>query len=98
VSDRIFVDSFAWIAIINKSDNYHQVSIDLFNELLTQQTKLVTTNYILIETINALSKAEYRKGVIESINRIEKSLSVNIFKITDELYKSALASLSKSNG
>jgi len=89
VSDRIFVDSFAWIAIINKSDNYHQVSIDLFNELLTQQTKLVITNYILIETINALSKPEHRRGIIEFINRIEKSPSVNIFKITDELYKSA---------
>jgi len=58
MNNQIFVDSFAWIAIINKSDNYHQVCVDLLNKLLKQQAKLLTTNYILIETINALSKAE----------------------------------------
>jgi len=88
MSDRVFVDSFAWIAMINRSDNYHRFSIDLLDELLKQRTNFVTTNYILIETINALSKAAHRKAVVEFINRIESSLSVTIFKVTDDLYKS----------
>ena len=89
MNNQIFVDSFAWIAIINKSDNYHQVCINLLNKFLKQQAKLLTTNYILVETINALSKSENRKAIIEFINRIETSPSVIIFKITDELYQSA---------
>jgi predicted nucleic acid-binding protein len=62
MSDRVFVDSFAWIAMINRRDNYYRFSIDLLDELLKQRTNFVTTNYILIETINALSKAAHRKG------------------------------------
>lgn len=89
VINHIFMDSFAWIAIINKSDNYHKPSLKLLNDMLSQQTELVTTNYILIETINALSKAEYRKAIIEFINRIEKSPSVTVIKITDEIHKTA---------
>ena len=89
MNSRIFVDSFAWIAIINKSDNYHQVCVDLLNKLLKQKAELLTTNYILIETINSLSKAEHRKTIIGFMNRIEMSPSVTIFKITDELYQSA---------
>ncbi len=86
---RIFVDSFGWISLINKSDNYHQLSANLMKDLLKHQSKLITTDYILIETINALSKVQFRQAVIEFVNRIESSQSVTIIKITDKIYRSA---------
>jgi predicted nucleic acid-binding protein len=89
VTEAIFVDSFAWIAAINKSDNYHTASIKAIEGLLKKRRQLVTTNYVVIETINALSKAEYRTAVIAFIDKLEKSPSVQIFKITDEIYKNA---------
>lgn len=30
----VFVDSFAWIAAINKSDNYHEVALRVLEDLL----------------------------------------------------------------
>ena len=89
MTEAIFVDSFAWIVAINKSDNYHRASIKAVERLLKKKLKLITTNYVVVETINALSKAEYRKAVIAFIDKLEKSPSVEIFKITDEIYKSA---------
>ncbi len=89
MTEAIFVDSFAWIATINKSDNYHEISLRILEELLNKQAKLITTNYVLIETINALSKREFRKTVIEFIDKLEKSPSVQIVKITDEIYNNA---------
>lgn len=85
----VFVDSFAWIAAINKSDNYHDATLRMLEDFLGKQAKLFTTNYVIIETINALSKVEFRKAVIEFIDRLEKSPSVEIIKITDETYNNA---------
>ncbi len=89
MTEAVFVDSFTWIAAINKSDNYHKASLKAVEGLLTKRLKLVTTNYVIIETINALSKADYRKAVIAFMEKIEKSPSVEIVKITDEIYKNA---------
>jgi predicted nucleic acid-binding protein len=85
----VFVDSFAWIAAINKSDNYHVVCLKTVADLLNKQVKLFTTNYVLIETINALSKADFRKAAIEFVDKLEKSPSVEIITITEETYRSA---------
>jgi predicted nucleic acid-binding protein len=71
--EPIFVDSFAWIAVINKSDNHHEISLRILEELLNKQVKLITTNYVVVETINALSKVEFRKTVIEFIDKLGKS-------------------------
>ena len=89
MTSTVFVDSFAWIAAINKSDNHHEAVLRIFEELLGKQAKLFTTNYAIIETINALSKVEFRKAVIEFIDKLEESPSVEIIKITDEMYNNA---------
>ncbi|MEW6215231.1 MAG: hypothetical protein AB1478_08535 [Nitrospirota bacterium] len=41
MKEAIFVDSFAWIAAINKSDNYHEISLKTFEDLLNKQVKVV---------------------------------------------------------
>lgn len=91
MTETVFVDSFAWIAVINKSDNYHRISLKTLEEFLNKHVNLITTNYAIIETINALSKVEFRKAVIEFINKLERSPSVEIVKITDEIYNNAWA-------
>src|SRR3990172_3452877 len=68
MTKSVFVDSFAWIAAINKSDNYHNVTLRIIADLLGKNSKLFTTNYVIIETINALSKKEYRNTVVEFIH------------------------------
>ncbi len=65
------------------------MGLRVFEDLLGKQAKLFTTNYVIIETINALSKVEFRKAVVEFIDKLEKSPSVEIIKITDETYNNA---------
>ncbi len=91
MTETVFVDSFAWIAVINKSDNYHRISLKTLEEFLNKHVNLITTNYAIVETINALSKVEFRKAVVEFINKLERSPSVEIVKITDEIYNNAWA-------
>ena len=61
----------------------------ILEELLNKQAKLITTNYVVVETINALSKVEFRKTVIEFIDKLRKSPNVQIVQITDEIYNNA---------
>ena len=89
MTEIVFVDTFAWVAAINKSDNYHKISLRTIEYLLKKKAKLITTNYVIVETINALSKVEFRKAVVEFIDKLEKSASVKIIKITDEIYSNA---------
>lgn len=89
MTEVIFVDTFAWVAVINKSDNYHKICLKTLKLFLRKKVKFITTNYVIIETINALSKIEFRKSVIEFINKLETSPSVEIIKITDEIYNNA---------
>ena len=89
MTEVIFVDTFAWVAVINKSDNYHKICLKTLKLFLREKVKFITTNYVIIETINALSKIEFRKSVIGFINKLEKSPSVEIIKITDEIYNNA---------
>lgn len=89
MTETIFVDSFAWIAAINKSDEYHEISLRIIDDFLDKGVKFITTNYVVIETINALSKVEIRKAVVEFVDRLQKSPSVRIIKITDEIYDKA---------
>ena len=91
MTETVFVDSFAWIAVINKSDNYHRISLKTLEEFLNKHVNLIATNYAIVETINALSKVEFRKAVVEFINKLERSPSVEIVKITDEIYNNAWA-------
>lgn len=49
MTEAVFVDSFAWIAVINKSDNFHKIALKTFEELLNKRANLVTTNYAVVE-------------------------------------------------
>ena len=47
----IFVDTSAFIALLNRSDQYHQIAQRIWRELLQNKTELYCTSYILVETV-----------------------------------------------
>ncbi len=49
---RCFVDTSAFLAVIDRSDRYHVRASELWSRLLGDpQTALVSTNYVLVETM-----------------------------------------------
>lgn len=53
----IFVDTSAWLALINKADFSHYKAKKVRNHLFENHANLLVTDYILVETANALSLA-----------------------------------------
>jgi predicted nucleic acid-binding protein len=66
----IFVDSWAWIALADKSDPYHRKAKAQHKKLARSRRRYVTTEYVLGETItylyDALSPAQ-AQGFINTI-------------------------------
>jgi predicted nucleic acid-binding protein len=47
---RTFVDTSAWVAIVDDSDRYHSEAKSHYLQLLKGKTNLLTSNYVLTET------------------------------------------------
>ena len=53
----IFVDTWAWVALADKSDPYHRKAKALHKKLFRARHKYVTTDYVLAESITYLYDA-----------------------------------------
>jgi len=51
-----FVDTVAWIALLNRSDSLHKAAASCFRSLATSNTYLLTTSLVLAEVGNGLSR------------------------------------------
>jgi len=84
VSREIFVDTLSVVAFLNERDTYHAKVIELTDVFENQP--LVTTNAVLLEVGNALS----RNGKASAIQIIEyptESPEVEIVCLTPELFE-----------
>ena len=51
----VFVDTVAWIALVNTRDSLHDKAKEVFARLRAQNYQFVTTEFVLLEFANALS-------------------------------------------
>lgn len=66
----IFVDTFYWIALINKKDTWHQKVRNYSQNL--DNVKLVTTQEVLVETVNFF--ASYPQQMKEAVYRLVEAI------------------------
>ena len=81
---RVFVDTAAWIAILNGSDRYHEEAEAILDELERQNAGLVTTEFVLIEVADALSAPAIRTATVASLNSLRES-QIQISPASSEL-------------
>jgi len=62
---EVFLDTAYAIALSVESDERHEQAEELAEQLEAEQTRLVTTQAVLLEIGNALSKKRYRKAAVE---------------------------------
>ena len=55
-NNKIYVDTSAFYALIDRSDRYHQEASILWPELLTEKFSLITSSYVVWETLDLLQK------------------------------------------
>jgi len=62
---RIFVDTGAWIAIADRNDQYAKIASQFYTDLIHQRRNLITSDLILVETFNLLSRTIGSKTTVK---------------------------------
>jgi uncharacterized protein len=89
VNKAVFLDTAYAIALSVPKDNYHQQALSLADKLDALGIHMVTTEAILLEIGNALSKHRYRQAAVELLEAIELDPLIEIVPMSGELYVEA---------
>ncbi len=80
----VFVDTAAWIAVINVRDALHVRAQSVYEGLVRRKVPLVTSDFVLLEVADALSAPLLRLHTIAFINRMRRGM-VEIVPLSEEL-------------
>jgi predicted nucleic acid-binding protein len=48
--DEVFVDTAAWIALLDEADSLHRKATEVLERLSANKSRLVTTEFVLLES------------------------------------------------
>jgi hypothetical protein len=83
---EVFLDTSFAIALSSVTDQNHLRAVELAQQLEAEETLLVTTQAILLEIGNALSKQRYRAAAIQLLESLEADPKVEVVPLTERLY------------
>jgi hypothetical protein len=82
---KVFVDTAAWIALLNTKDDLHCVAVKVRDRLQQQKASLVTTEFILIEVADALCSSDLRQKTVNFIDRLRQIKNLQIVPVSEAL-------------
>jgi uncharacterized protein len=82
---KVFVDTAAWIALLNVRDALHQQANDVMDKLVRLKTPLVITEFVLLEVADALCTPTSRSQTVTFINSLRLLESVKIIPVSQKL-------------
>jgi predicted nucleic acid-binding protein len=77
----IFVDTWAWIALADASDQYHRVAVKQHRKLVKNRRKYVTSDFVVTELINYLYSAAPADQARQVINELLQQVQVRIVQL-----------------
>ena len=84
----VFVDTAAWIALINVRDALHVRAQSVYEGLVRRKVPLVTSDFVLLEVADALGAPLLRLHTIAFINRLRRGV-VEIVPLSEDLMTEA---------
>ena len=83
----VFLDTFFLLALVNSEDDSHQQSLSLHG---AYRTGLVTTEYVLIETLDALVSGDARQAGLDIVAAIREDRSIKVVAASTELLETGI--------
>ena len=82
---RVFVDTSAFIALLDPRDDCHDQAIYIEQALSGQATRLVTTNFVLDETYTGLRGKIQHSAILRFRDSVRQSQRLGVVRITEAL-------------
>ena len=83
---KVFIDTAAWIALINSRDNLHTQAKQVRHKLRQQNALLVTTEFVLLEVADAFCDSSTRMQAVSFIDGLESLAILQIVSIERSLF------------
>ncbi len=88
---EIFLDTAYAIALAAVTDRLHERAVALAEEIESARPRIITTQAVLLEIGNALSKARYRAAALQLLASLDSDPNVTIIPHSSELHAKAVA-------
>jgi predicted nucleic acid-binding protein len=86
-----FADTSFWIAISSRRDQYHSQAAAWHHSVVRTVSRIVTTEAVLWEWLNALSDASTRTIAAEGYRRVHSDPRIEVVPFQPELNDAAIA-------
>ncbi|MEM7594632.1 MAG: hypothetical protein AAF383_24540 [Cyanobacteria bacterium P01_A01_bin.83] len=86
---KVFVDTSAWLALINIDDNFHLQAKEVRKKLQQENCSLVTSYFVLLEVADALTIPKVRLQTINFISRIRNLSGLNVIWVDQSLFNAS---------
>ena len=73
MSHQLFVDTGAWIALVDADDQYHKRAAQAYPGFLQKYQRLVTTNLVIAEAYIAIRRALTHQAAMTFLDRLSQS-------------------------
>ena len=83
---NVFVDTAAWLALINVDDNFYLQARQVRQKLQQDNCSLVTSSFVLLEVADALTTSKVRSQTVNFINRLGNLSGLKIIPISQSLF------------
>ena len=87
MADKIFIDTAAWIALLNSRDALHDKARLIMDNLMKQKHPLITTEFVLMEVADAISSPTVRSKTIDFIDNLLSLPILLIIPASQDLWK-----------
>lgn len=96
-ANSLFVDTSGWADPILRNTTHHDEMERYYREMIANQRPLVTTNYVLAETVALLASQSRasRKQVLDILNRIRHMPQLRIIHVDEMTDEAAWAMLNQ---
>lgn len=85
---RLFADTAFYLALIDRRDGLHKVALRLVD--VAERRGVVTTDYVLIELLNALGASPRRGIAVELVRSLRADADVDVVAGCETLFRQAL--------
>ena len=92
---RVFIDTAAFLAVLNADDQFHPLARQTWDEILSSDSSLFSSNYVILETTALL---QHRFG-IDAVRLFESDIIpvVEIAWVDEIIHKQAMSALLAAN-
>jgi len=92
---NIFIDTAAFLAVLNAEDRFHQSAKNTWNEIISYQLPLFSSNYVILETTALL---QHRFG-IEALRLFDNDIlpAIEIIWVDETIHQQGMSAILIAN-